>query len=49
MYSVGKGAKWNPKEVEEFEKPIIDKFESEGCPYFSSARYVVGKIPVIFL
>lgn len=34
-----KGDKWTQKEIDEFEKPIIDKFEAEGSPYFSSARY----------
>lgn len=33
-----KGANWTPKDIEEFEKPIINKFESEGSPYYSTAR-----------
>lgn len=34
----GKGANWTQKDIENFEQPIIDKFEHEGSPYYSSAR-----------
>jgi 3-methylcrotonyl-CoA carboxylase beta subunit len=27
-----------PKELEDFKKPILDKYEKEGSPYYSSAR-----------
>lgn len=33
-----KGSDWTQKDIDEFEKPIIEKFEHEGSPYFSSAR-----------
>lgn len=29
---------WTQKEIDEFEKPIIEQFEREGSPYFSTAR-----------
>ena len=28
----------SPKEVEEFQKPILEKYEREGSPYYSTAR-----------
>ena len=31
-------AKWSDKEREAFKKPIIERFEKEGHPYFASAR-----------
>jgi len=33
-----KGKNWTQQQIAEFEKPIIDKFEKESSPYFSSAR-----------
>lgn len=33
-----KGKPSNSKEVEEFERPIIEQFERESSPYFSTAR-----------
>ena len=33
-----KGQKWSPSEEESFKKPIVDRYEAEGHPYFSSAR-----------
>ncbi|CAI2172255.1 19193_t:CDS:10 [Funneliformis geosporum] len=33
-----KGEEWSMKEEEKFKKPIRDRFEEEGHPYFSSAR-----------
>lgn len=35
-----KGKNWTQKDIEDFEKPIIEQFDKEGSPYFSSARYV---------
>src|SRR5690606_41116124 len=32
------GRKWSAKEEEEFKKPIRDKYEREGHPYYASAR-----------
>lgn len=29
---------WKEGEKEEFEREIVDKFETEGSPYFSTAR-----------
>lgn len=34
-----KHKKWTQQEKEDFEAPIIAKFETEGSPYYSSARY----------
>ncbi|MCB1215272.1 MAG: methylcrotonoyl-CoA carboxylase [Deltaproteobacteria bacterium] len=28
----------NKKDLEDFEKPILEKYEKEGCPYYSTAR-----------
>lgn len=36
-----RGKQATPKEIEEFEKPIIEQFERESSPYYSSARFVV--------
>ncbi|MGE0045689.1 MAG: carboxyl transferase domain-containing protein [Hyphomonadaceae bacterium] len=33
-----KGGKWSAAEEEAFKKPIRDKYEEEGSPYFSTAR-----------
>jgi acetyl-CoA carboxylase carboxyltransferase component len=33
-----KGKTMTPGEQEEFLKPILDKYEHEGSPYFSTAR-----------
>ncbi|RZC40955.1 methylcrotonoyl-CoA carboxylase beta chain, mitochondrial, partial [Asbolus verrucosus] len=33
-----KGKQWSQKEKDEYEAPIIEQFEREGSPYFSSAR-----------
>ena len=33
-----KGKEWSAEEEEKFKKPIVDKYEREGHPYFSSAR-----------
>ncbi|EFA07129.2 putative methylcrotonoyl-CoA carboxylase beta chain, mitochondrial-like Protein [Tribolium castaneum] len=33
-----KGKNWTQKEKDDFEAPIIEQFEREGSPYFSSAR-----------
>ena len=27
-----------PSEVEEFERPILEKYEKEGSPYFATSR-----------
>jgi 3-methylcrotonyl-CoA carboxylase beta subunit len=32
------GKPWTPEEEEKFKAPIINKYESEGHPYYSSAR-----------
>jgi len=32
------GKPWTPEEEEKFKTPIIEKYEHEGHPYFSSAR-----------
>lgn len=29
---------WSKEKVEEFERPIVERFEAESSPYFSSAR-----------
>ncbi|KAG5885362.1 hypothetical protein JTB14_035166 [Gonioctena quinquepunctata] len=33
-----RGKSWSEQEKKDFEKPIIERFEKEGSPYFSSAR-----------
>lgn len=33
-----KGKSWTQKDIEDFERPIIEKFDKESSPYFSSAR-----------
>lgn len=33
-----KGKPATPKEIEDFERPIIEQFQRESSPYFSSAR-----------
>lgn len=33
-----KGKSWTKKDVDEFEKPIIEQFDKESSAYFSSAR-----------
>ncbi|XP_044263277.1 probable methylcrotonoyl-CoA carboxylase beta chain, mitochondrial [Tribolium madens] len=33
-----RGKNWSQKEKDDFEAPIIEQFEREGSPYFSSAR-----------
>lgn len=40
VVSKSKGKNWTQKDIDDFEKPIIDKFEHEGHPYYSSARLV---------
>ncbi len=32
------GKKWSAKEREAFMKPILEKYETEGHPYYASAR-----------
>ena len=32
------GKNWTAQEEELFKKPILDKYETEGSPYYSSAR-----------
>lgn len=32
------GKEWTEKQKNEFEKPIIEKFDKEASPYYSSAR-----------
>lgn len=32
------GKKWSAKEEEEFKKPLLEKYETEGHPYYASAR-----------
>lgn len=33
-----KGKTWSAKDIADFERPIIEKFERESSPYYSSAR-----------
>jgi 3-methylcrotonyl-CoA carboxylase beta subunit len=33
-----RGKQWTQKEKDDFEAPIVEQFEREGSPYFSSAR-----------
>ena len=33
---------WSLEEEAAFKKPILERYEHEGHPYFSSARYVRG-------
>jgi 3-methylcrotonyl-CoA carboxylase beta subunit len=33
-----KGGAWSAEEEEEFKRPIREKYEIEGSPYFSTAR-----------
>ncbi len=33
-----RGEKWSAKEEEEFRKPLLEKYEREGHPYYASAR-----------
>ncbi|KAJ2401006.1 Methylcrotonoyl-CoA carboxylase beta chain, mitochondrial [Coemansia sp. RSA 2559] len=33
-----RGQAWAPSEEDAFKKPIVDKYEAEGHPYFSTAR-----------
>jgi 3-methylcrotonyl-CoA carboxylase beta subunit len=33
-----KGEKWSEEEEREFNRPILEKYEKEGMPYYSSAR-----------
>lgn len=35
-----KGQQWDQKKIDDFERPIIEQFEKEASPYFSSARYI---------
>lgn len=35
-----KNKNWSQKEKDNFEAPIIEKFEQEGSPYYSTARYI---------
>jgi 3-methylcrotonyl-CoA carboxylase beta subunit len=35
---VKRGQQWSAEEEAEFKKPIVERYESEGHPYFSSAR-----------
>lgn len=32
------GKEWDPKDKEQFQKAITDKYETEGVPYYASAR-----------
>lgn len=32
------GKEWTQEEEEQLKKPIVEQFEAEGSPYFSSAR-----------
>ncbi|MBI4030795.1 MAG: methylcrotonoyl-CoA carboxylase [Proteobacteria bacterium] len=32
------GKKWSAKEEEEFKRPLLEKYETEGHPYYASAR-----------
>jgi 3-methylcrotonyl-CoA carboxylase beta subunit/propionyl-CoA carboxylase len=32
------GKTMTPEEIEEFERPILEKYEREGSPYYSTAR-----------
>ena len=34
-----RGEKWSADEEAAFKKPILERYEHEGHPYFSSARY----------
>jgi 3-methylcrotonyl-CoA carboxylase beta subunit len=34
----GKGGVWTPEEEENFKAPIRDQFETQGNPYYASAR-----------
>ena len=40
------GKDWTPEEEKALKDPIIKRFEAEGSPYFSSARYKLGPIRV---
>jgi 3-methylcrotonyl-CoA carboxylase beta subunit len=33
-----KGESWSAEEEAEFKKPVIDKYEQQGHPYYASAR-----------
>lgn len=33
-----RGQQWSAEEEEEFKRPIVERYEAEGHPYFSSAR-----------
>ncbi|KAJ1917317.1 hypothetical protein H4219_003277 [Mycoemilia scoparia] len=33
-----RGEQWPDQDIEAFKKPIVEKYEREGHPYFSSAR-----------
>lgn len=37
-----RGKKWSQKEKTDFENTIIEQFNKEGSPYFSSARYDIN-------
>ncbi|TNE30111.1 MAG: methylcrotonoyl-CoA carboxylase [Alphaproteobacteria bacterium] len=34
----GKGGKWSKKEEESFKQPILEQYETQGHPYYASAR-----------
>jgi 3-methylcrotonyl-CoA carboxylase beta subunit len=34
----GRGARWSESEEKEFKRPILEKYEAEGNPYYSTAR-----------
>jgi 3-methylcrotonyl-CoA carboxylase beta subunit len=36
--------KWPAEKMDKFKKPIIDRYEQEGHPYYSSARCVVAYV-----
>lgn len=38
LSQVASKGKWTQEKIDEFEKPIVDKFEQEGSPYYSTAR-----------
>ena len=39
-YHFREGKPWTPEEEKALKEPIVQRFEMEGSPYFSSARYI---------
>ena len=35
---LSQGKDWSPKEQEKFQQPVIEKYDSQGHPYYASAR-----------